>query len=73
MLTARAYAVIQGRDYLTPEDVKAVAHPVLDHRISIRPELWMTETGGQHVVEAVLAEVPVPAAREGRPAGASTG
>ena len=63
MLTARAYAVVHGRDYLTPEDVKAVAHPVLDHRISIKPELWMSDLGGPGVVDAVLAEVPVPSAR----------
>ncbi len=63
MLTGRAYAVVQGRDYVAPEDVKAVAHAVLDHRISIKPELWMSDTGGRAVVESVLAEVPVPAAR----------
>ena len=63
MLTGRAYAVVQGRDYVAPEDIKAVAHAVLDHRISIKPELWMSDTGGRAVVESVLAEVPVPAAR----------
>ncbi|GGK66549.1 MoxR-like ATPase [Ornithinimicrobium pekingense] len=65
MLTARAYAVIAGRDYVTPEDVKAVAHAVLDHRISIKPELWMSDTGGAAVVEAALGQVPVPGARTG--------
>ncbi len=64
MLTARAHAVVAGRDYITPEDVKTVAHAVLDHRISIKPELWMSDVGGHAVVESVLAEVPVPAARE---------
>ncbi len=63
MLTARSYAVVQGRDYVAPEDVKAVAHAVLDHRITIKPELWMSETGGRAVVDGVLAHVPVPAAR----------
>ena len=65
MLTARAYAVVQGRDYVAPEDVKAVAHAVLDHRISIKPELWMSETGGAAVVDAALGQVPVPGARTG--------
>nr|WP_151524975.1 MoxR family ATPase [Serinicoccus kebangsaanensis] len=65
MLTARAYAVIHGRDYLTPEDVKAVAHAVLDHRISIKPELWMSDTGGASVVTAALGQVPVPGSRTG--------
>ena len=65
MLTSRAYAVIAGRDYVTPEDVKAVAHAVLDHRISIKPELWMSDTGGAAVVEAALGQGPVPRARTG--------
>ncbi|WP_122260863.1 AAA family ATPase [Ornithinimicrobium cerasi] len=65
MLTSRAYAVVHGRDYVTPEDVKAVAHAVLDHRISIKPELWMSDTGGAAVVDAVLAQVPVPGSRTG--------
>ncbi|USQ78071.1 AAA family ATPase [Ornithinimicrobium cryptoxanthini] len=64
MLTARAHAVVKQRDYITPEDVKAVAHAVLDHRISIKPELWMSDLGGAGVVEAVLAETPVPSARQ---------
>ena len=63
MLTSRAYAVVQGRDYVTPEDVKAVAHAVLDHRISIKPELWMSTTGGSAVVAAALGQVPVPGSR----------
>ncbi len=64
MLVARAYAVVLGRDYVTPEDVKAVALPVLAHRISIKPELWMSAVSGQSVVESVLASVPAPAAFE---------
>jgi MoxR-like ATPase len=54
---------VHGRDYIAPEDVKAVAHAALDHRISIKPELWMSELTGPSVVEAVLHEVPVPSAR----------
>ena len=65
MLSSRAYAVVHGRDYVTPEDVKAVAHAVLDHRISIKPELWMSDTGGATVVTAALGQVPVPGARTG--------
>ncbi|MFC5729675.1 MULTISPECIES: AAA family ATPase [Nocardioides] len=64
MLVARAYAVIAGRDYVTPEDVKAVAVPALAHRITIRPELWMSEITGRSVVASVLGHVPAPAARE---------
>ncbi len=65
MLTARAYAVIDGRDFVTPEDVKAVAHAVLDHRISIKPELWMSTDAASGVVSAALSTVPVPPARDG--------
>ena len=42
VLTARACALLHGRDYVVPEDVKAVARAVLAHRITVKPELWMT-------------------------------
>ncbi len=69
MLTARSYAVVQGRDYVVPEDVKAVAPGVLAHRVTLRPELWMTDASAASVVDSVLAEVPAPGARgrAGRP------
>jgi len=70
MLTARAHAVIDGRDYVIPEDVKAVALPVLAHRITVRPELWMSDVSGASVVTSVLAQVATPSALEpdgGRP------
>jgi MoxR-like ATPase len=60
VLVARAFAVIRGRDYVVPEDVKAVAGAVLAHRITVRPELWMTRASGARVVEAVLGTVPTP-------------
>jgi MoxR-like ATPase len=64
LLTARAYAVIRGRDYVTPEDVKAVAHAALDHRVTVRPELWMNDVSAASVVDTVLGSVPTPAATE---------
>jgi MoxR-like ATPase len=64
MLVARAYAVIAGRDYVLPEDVKSVAPSVLAHRVAVRPELWMTDVTGASVVRGVLAEVETPGARE---------
>ncbi|WP_041298822.1 AAA family ATPase [Ilumatobacter coccineus] len=64
MLVARSFAVIAGRDYVTPEDVKAVATAVLAHRIAVKPELWMSNASGASVVAAVLASVPTPAALE---------
>ncbi|WP_246060886.1 AAA family ATPase [Nocardioides dongxiaopingii] len=65
-LAARAFAVVRGRDYVVPEDVKAVARPVLGHRISIKPELWMSEASGTSVVDEVLKRVPTPATLERR-------
>ena len=64
MLCARALAVIAGRDYVLPEDVKAVAPAALGHRITVKPELWMTEVTGAGIVESLLTTVPTPAARE---------
>ncbi|MFI5729520.1 AAA family ATPase [Kribbella sp. NPDC051587] len=60
LLTARAYAVIKGRDYVVPEDVKAVAVPALAHRITVRPELWLHDVTGATVVRSVLGAVPTP-------------
>ncbi|MDX6284518.1 MAG: MoxR-like ATPase [Frankiales bacterium] len=60
LLCARAHAVISGRDYVTPEDVKAVAPSVLSHRITIKPELWLTRASGTTVADEVLASVPTP-------------
>lgn len=62
LLASRATAVIAGRDYVTPEDVKHVARAALAHRITIKPELWMSNTSGQSVVADVLSTVPAPAA-----------
>ncbi|MDQ6686967.1 MAG: MoxR family ATPase [Actinomycetota bacterium] len=64
VLVARALAVIRGRDYVVPEDVKAVAGSVLAHRITLRPELWMTSASGISVVRSVLDSVPTPTAAE---------
>jgi MoxR-like ATPase len=64
LLTARAFAVITGRDYVTPEDVKAVAHSALDHRISTRPELWMSGITSTSIVADVLRQVAAPSAYE---------
>ena len=65
ILAARAWAVVRGRDYVIPEDVKAVARSVLSHRITVKPELWMTQASGRRVVDAVLQSVPAPSTLEG--------
>ena len=64
LLGARGLAVVRGRDYVIPEDVKAVAHPVLAHRLTLRPELWMSSVNSHTVVDAVLGTVAAPSARD---------
>ena len=51
---------------LDPEDVKVVARAVLSHRITIKPDLWMTQASGARVVDSVLGAVPTPGALERR-------
>lgn len=72
LLTARAYAVVSGRDYVTPEDVKAVAHAALDHRVTVRPELWMNEITAASVIDLVLGSTTAPGAAAAVPASAFT-
>lgn len=57
---ARAWAWLSGREYVTPDDVKALAQPVLRHRISLRPEAELEGTSAGAVLDTVLAAVPVP-------------
>lgn len=71
LLASRSYAIIAGRDYVTPEDVKEVAEPVLAHRITVRPELWMNQISGASIVADVLTSVPTPSAGETGPHGSS--
>jgi len=59
---ARAHAAIRGRDFVLPDDVKAVAVAALAHRLVLRPELWVSRTTPVHVVETLLHQVPAPAA-----------
>jgi MoxR-like ATPase len=57
---ARVRAVMAGRDFVTPDDVKAVAGPALGHRLVLRPELWAQRVRGDDVVAECLAQVPTP-------------
>jgi MoxR-like ATPase len=59
---ARARAAVEGRDFVVPDDVKAVAVPALAHRLVLRPELWVRRIDAGDVVARVLAEVPAPPA-----------
>ena len=60
LATAKAWAWLSGRDYLTPDDVKALARPTLRHRVSLRPEAELEGVTGDGVLDGVLASVPVP-------------
>ena len=57
---ARAKAVLTGREFVTPEDVKAVAVPALAHRIALRPDSWVAGVKGDGIVRDVLDSVPAP-------------
>ena len=59
---ARARALLLGRDYVIPEDVKASAVPAIAHRISLRPEMWVHSVNGADVVAEMLRRLPVPRA-----------
>jgi MoxR-like ATPase len=60
MLVARARAVMDGRDFVTPEDVKRVAVPVLAHRLSLTSQAWASGVVAADVIGGVVAEVAGP-------------
>ncbi|KIE28911.1 ATPase AAA [Streptomyces sp. MUSC 125] len=60
LATSRAWAWLTGRDYVIPDDVKALALPTLRHRVQLRPEAEMEGVTADSVINAVLAHVPVP-------------
>ncbi|MEW2539153.1 AAA family ATPase [Micromonospora chalcea] len=61
LLLSRVRAVLANRDYVVPEDVKAVAAPALSHRITLRPEMWLRRVDPAFVVGEVLESTPAPA------------
>ena len=60
LASAKAWAWLSGRDFLTPDDVKALARPTLRHRVALRPEAELEGVTADGVLEGVLATVPVP-------------
>ena len=64
---ARCKAALAGRDFVTPEDVKAVAVPGLAHRLMLRPELWVQQLAAEDIVRELLETVPTPAAEAATP------
>ena len=57
---ARARALLAGRDFVTPDDVKAAAMPALAHRLVLRSELWVRRVAPEEVLAKVLEAVPAP-------------
>ncbi len=76
LASARAWAALAGRDYVLPDDVKALAEPVLAHRLIVSPAARMRNIDGRGIVRELLQRVPVPGATpftqrvEGRSRGA---
>jgi len=57
---AKAYALVDGRDYLSPNDVKAVAVPVLAHRLIVAPDARSSGLTGETIVDETIEKTPVP-------------
>jgi MoxR-like ATPase len=60
LLAARAFAVIGGRDFVTPDDIKSMAVPVLEHRLILRPEFEIEGLSVSEVIERILQDIAVP-------------
>ena len=60
LLTAKTYAALQGRAYVTPDDVKAVLLPIYRHRIILRPEAEIEGLDADAVMQRIVASVPAP-------------
>jgi len=64
---SRCRAALSGRDYVTPDDVKAIAVPALAHRLALKPELWVERRRSDDVVRELLDQVPTPAVQQPSP------
>jgi MoxR-like ATPase len=60
ILSARAYAAISGRDFVTPDDIKTMAQPVLEHRLILRPEFEIEGLTVTEVIQQILQQMAVP-------------
>ena len=60
LATARSWSWLSGRNYVTPDDVKAMARPTLRHRVMLRPEAELEGATPDGVLDGILASVPVP-------------
>jgi MoxR-like ATPase len=60
ILAARTHAAINGRDFITPDDIKELALPVLEHRLILRPEFEIEGLTINEVIDEILKEIAVP-------------
>jgi MoxR-like ATPase len=60
LLSSRAFATVNGRDFATPDDIKTMAYPVLGHRLILRPEYEIEGLTVKEVIENILKEIAVP-------------
>jgi MoxR-like ATPase len=60
LLSARAHAVLDGRDFVTPDDIKAMVQGVLEHRLIMRPEFEIEELTIKEIIQRILEEIAVP-------------
>ena len=67
MKLSRVRAALDGRDFVVPDDVKAMAAPALAHRLVLRPEMWVQRVQAEEIVQECLRVVPVPPAELERP------
>ena len=60
IMAARAYAAMSGRDFVTPDDIKTMAVPVLEHRLILRPEFEIEGLSITEVIHQILQQIAVP-------------
>ena len=63
MRSARAAAALAGRDHVLPDDVQAMAGPVLAHRLLLTPDAALSRRGAEQIVADLLSTTPVPRGR----------
>ena len=59
-LASRAYALYEGRDFVTPDDIRSMALPVLEHRLVLRPETEVEGVAVSEIIGEILRDRPVP-------------
>jgi MoxR-like ATPase len=60
---SRAWAAMQGRSYVIPDDIKCFVPPVLSHRLILEPDLWAVHKASEEIIQEILESVPVPVLR----------